>query len=66
MKINKKNIKKLALGAVVVSGVVIVGMLAHNAVSNIHILKEAKWSPDGDMLLTFYHRDYTTIIPKPE
>ena len=66
MKITKENIKKLAIGAAAVSGVVIVGMLAHNAASNMYILKNAKWTAQGDMLLTFYNRDNGMLIPKPE
>lgn len=63
-KLTKKDVIEItaaaALGAV--AGVVAIALFSRNA----HILKEAKWTPDGDMMLTFFHRDYAMIIPKPE
>lgn len=61
-KINEKVVSNVAFGIGVILGVVVV----FTVYKNIHILKEARWTPQGDMLLTFYHRKNAYLIPKPE
>lgn len=64
MKLNtKKLVKRVAFGALV--GTVAVGVVIYIG-KDMHILKEAKWTPQGDMMLTFYHRKNGFLIPKPE
>lgn len=60
-----KKIKYIAIGAAIGLGVgVAVG--AALIIANSHILKEAKWTPDGDMLMSFYNHANDILIHKPE
>lgn len=62
--ITKETAKKIALGATV--GFVVGATVTIIATDKLSfVLKEAKWTPQGDMLLYFYGRKHHMIIPKP-
>jgi len=61
--INWKNAKNVALGAVVGLGIGVVVTVVYYT-KTTYILKEAHWTPQGDMMLEFFHRDGALLIPK--
>ena len=62
---SKKDTVKTVTIAVATGVVVGVVATAVYYANSAVILKEAKWTPDGDMLLSFYHRTNSILIPKP-
>lgn len=65
MKIEKKKLKTIALSAAAGLGIGVV-LTATFYAKNAHILKEARWTPQGDVILKFYHGRNAYLMTKPE
>ena len=63
MDTNVGDIALVACGVVV--GASAMFLVTAYVFRNAHILREAKWTPQGDMMLTFFHRTNGILIPRP-
>lgn len=63
---DKKTAKRVAIATAIGFGTGFALAACYYAKGGPLILKAAEWTPQGDMLLSFYHRENSILIPNPK